>query len=302
MLGGRGDDIVVGGNGADVLFGGLGADTFVYGPLVAGEAEVGVAVAAAGANVIEGDENSNDLMGTDGNDIIDGNEAADTLTGGLGRDIFRYDSFDDGTVVFEADGETLILDETETITDFVTGPDGDAIDISALVGSPLDASDDDPLGTLFDEVFALGFRDTNDGTLISVGEGFESEILPMVFVAGVQTTDPEGENFLGRDNFIFGIDSDPVIGNGDGEPGDPTIEAPEGGDVIVDFDVDNDALDFAAVVKSLGIGDDPFGDGGIQVEQSGNDAVVTVDGLDGPITTLLGVDAEELTDENWIFA
>ena len=93
-----------------------------------------------------------------------------------------------------------------------------------------------------------------------------------------------------------------MIGNGGGEPGEPTITAPEGGDIIVDFDVDQDALDFAAVVDSLDIGGNPFGDGGIQVIQEGNDTLVTVDGLDQPITTLLGVNADELTDENWIFA
>ena len=79
---------------------------------------------------------------------------------------------------------------------------------------------------------------------------------------------------LTRDNFKFGIDGDPVIVG----KVTRTIEAPEGGDTIVDFNVDQDALDFSAVVESLGLGGDPFGEGGIIVEQSGRDTIVTSKG------------------------
>ena len=44
---------------------------------------------------------------------------------------------------------------------------------------------------------------------------------------------------------------------------------------FVDFDVDYDSLDFRAVVESLGVADDPFGEDGIAVTQMDADTVIT---------------------------
>ena len=267
----------MGGNGADTLSGGLGADTFVYGPLLVTESAEPVE-----PNFINGNILPNRLVGGSGTDIINGDGSDDILTGGEGRDIFTYDS------VHQAFGNGVI-------TDFAAGVDGDILDFKKLFGSFIQPDDPDPLATLLNDAVALGFEDRDGGTLISVmsvGPGTNGELKPFVFLDGVESAT------LTRDNFQFGIDSDPVI---DGK-GTRTIEAPEGGDIIADFDIDWDSLDFRAVVESLGVGDDPFGDGEIGVAQSDDDTVITVGGLEGSFITLTNVDADDLTDDNWIFA
>jgi hypothetical protein len=282
LYGGKGDDSLAGGIGADTLIGGLGADTFVFGALSVVEIVDPVEI-----NVKQGNILPNRLVGSDGSDLLRGDGSDDTLTGGEGRDIFAYGS------VHEAFGR-------ETITDFTPGADGDILDFESLFRSHLQQDDPDPLGTLTGNSATgapavLAFTDQNGGTLISVvnvGPGTNGELKSFVFLRGVESAS------LTRDNFKFGIDNDPVIGG----KVTRTVEAPEGGDVIVDFDIEFDALDFRAVVESLGVADDPFGEDGIAVTQMDGDTVITVGGIEDPFVTLANVDADELTDENWVFA
>ncbi|MDI1297280.1 MAG: calcium-binding protein [bacterium] len=106
-LNGRdGDDILDGGAGADMLDGGSGADTVSYADAAAGVAayltwEAGGTGDAAGdhfieiqnmqgsafADVLSGDDASNQIFGMDGNDWLLGQGGGDWLVGGNGNDV-----------------------------------------------------------------------------------------------------------------------------------------------------------------------------------------------------------------------
>ena len=73
------------------------------------------------------------IFGGDGDDIIEGGVGADTLTGGKGRDTFKY---------------LTLSDLGDVITDFTGGPEGDVLEVSALLNS---------LGYDKDDAFADGW-------------------------------------------------------------------------------------------------------------------------------------------------
>ncbi|MGE8359021.1 retention module-containing protein [Pseudomonas sp.] len=98
-----GNDVVYGGAGNDTLHGGNGNDN-----LMGGE----------GDDILYGGANDDVLNGGAGNDKLYGGAGNDWLIGGEGEDIFIWGA-----------GETGI----DVVADFQTGPNGDALDLSALL-------------------------------------------------------------------------------------------------------------------------------------------------------------------------
>lgn len=122
VLGSNGNDRLYGEAGDDMIYGGTGSDT-VWGGL--------------DNDIIYGDAGSDILYGNEGNDRIFGGLDSDTMYGGTGNDIMTgglgLDRFYGG-----GGNDTFVLDgmdaSADRIYEFqVGGPDGDKLDLSALL-------------------------------------------------------------------------------------------------------------------------------------------------------------------------
>ncbi len=95
------------------------------------------------------------LMGGAGNDTLHGGVGDDTLIGGAGADTLEGGSGSDSFVFLKGDAASI-----DTISDFITGPGGDSLDISSLLsGSGVSAE------TLADYV---SIREYNGSTIVSI--------------------------------------------------------------------------------------------------------------------------------------
>jgi murein DD-endopeptidase MepM/ murein hydrolase activator NlpD len=119
----RGDehaDSLMGARGADTLFGGTGNDT------LSGGSE---------SDLLKGEEDHDSLDGGSGSDTLHGDGGNDRLFGGTGRDHLLGGSGADVFILTSADNEVdVIRDFNQGSGSYVPG-EGDAIDISALVGT-----------------------------------------------------------------------------------------------------------------------------------------------------------------------
>ena len=134
--GGSGDDIVLGGAGDDLLFGGTGDDRLEGGD---------------GDDQLDGGAGNDTLLGGEGDDILIGGAGNDSLLGGAGIDIFALESGDEGTVGSPA---------VDTIEDFVTGANGDVLDLSDMLQG-------EDLGSLAD-YFEFSYDAVSGDTTISI--------------------------------------------------------------------------------------------------------------------------------------
>jgi Ca2+-binding RTX toxin-like protein len=103
-----GNDVIYGGAGDDLIYGQEGNDSIDGGD---------------GNDILVGGTGNDTLIGGAGDDIIIGGAGDDTMSGGTGQDTFAYAAGDvvDGAVT------------GDTILDFELGPDGDTLDLAALL-------------------------------------------------------------------------------------------------------------------------------------------------------------------------
>ncbi|MDX2350650.1 MAG: type I secretion C-terminal target domain-containing protein, partial [Porticoccus sp.] len=125
----------------------------------------------ADANVIEGSDFGDTLLGGGNDDTIIGGLGDDTLTGGTGADIFQWNLGDEGT------------NSTDTITDFNVG-EGDVLDLTGLLGTvtPEDGATLDDYLSFFqdglDTVVSVDVEGDGSGTdMTIVLENFDSAAL-----------------------------------------------------------------------------------------------------------------------------
>jgi len=117
--GGTGDDLLDGGTGDDVVKGGAGDDQ-VFG--------------GAGDDQLEGGQGDDNLYGGAGNDSLLGGEGIDFLYGGQGDDTMSGGAGGGDTFVWNSsDGGTVLNPADDTITDFISGANGDVLDLSNLL-------------------------------------------------------------------------------------------------------------------------------------------------------------------------
>ena len=124
---------------------------------------------AIGNDTLSGGNGDDWIWGSSGSDLLDGGDGADTLIGGGGRDIFEV-------------GRTGDLD---TVLDLLTGPGGDALDLSDILigydGVTSDANDFVKFTSIGDDTLiqvdadgsggAFGFVDTVLLTSVSIDVG-----------------------------------------------------------------------------------------------------------------------------------
>ncbi len=245
LFGGTSNDIINGGAGNDTISGGKHKDVLSGG---AGDDEVN---GNSGDDYIYGDEGDDVIFGGTGNDRIDGGADNDTLDGGSGNDIF-YGSAGN---------------------DVINGGSGvDTIDYSAAVpGISVDLHAHTATGasTGVDQLTSIENVKGTTGDDIIKGDKRDNEFWGLdgddVF-RGLQGADTyKGGN--GSDTYQWWLKD--VYQNGDHL----------GMDVIRDFSVNNDVLDFSAINEAevIGIELNETNDGTIvQFEMSTEDVIDVV--------------------------
>jgi Ca2+-binding RTX toxin-like protein len=290
--GGSGNDVLIGGAGGDSLDGGSGIDTVDYSAAISPgtlEAYGGVSgvwldlsvgsgtfgetagdtyndienvIGSAYNDIIGGGVEDNTILGNNGNDVIDGFAGRDTLDGGNGIDSLTYWGSDAAVRVDlaantasggHADGDSIAGFEHLTgsfMNDTLLGSDGDNY-IRGIDGNDV-----------------IDGRDGND-TL-------QGDFAPGVLSGGADFL----SGGLGDDSLIGGLYSDTLSG---GTGADTfVIDNTYGNDVILDFNVSQDSLQFD--ILSLAE---------LEFTQIGGHTRITFDAYEGSIV-LLGVDTDVL--------
>jgi len=121
LYGGDGDDVINAGDGGDHVQGDAGNDT------LNGEGGNDWMLGGDGDDIINGGAGRDRMFGNDGADTLFGGAAEDTMAGGAGSDTFVY---------------TDVSEKGDTITDFATNGEVDALDLSQLIANLGYASDD----------------------------------------------------------------------------------------------------------------------------------------------------------------
>jgi Ca2+-binding RTX toxin-like protein len=272
LLGGQGDDTLSGGAGNDIVYGEGGADT------LSGGEGIDYLIAGTGNDDLDGGDGADALYGEDGDDILVGGASFDTdiLVGGAGNDILdgignqsdpEYDLMDGG------DGnDTYWIDTGDDLTFEAVGGGNDTVHADILVpnaGAYLYANVENLVleGTT---AFGVGNELANmltgsaSGNWLLGGAGNDR----ITGAAGNDVLFGEG----GADTFVFGAGS--------------------GQDVIGDFAVAQDVIEFAAYFTS-------FAQVQTNMIQVGNDGAINLG--NGELIVLHGVTMASLTAANFTF-
>jgi Ca2+-binding RTX toxin-like protein len=290
---GGGNDTIIGGGGADRIDGGTGIDTisFADSPLSATgwfgidgvwiDLQQGVGLfndaqgdtytnienvtGSAGRDMIGGNAGNNVINGLDGDDVIAGMQGADTMNGGTGNNTLSY----------------VRVGATE----------GVSVDLATGAASGGDAQGDvfykfqNLIGSLVNDTL----RGNSGANNISAQDGND-------LVDG-----RDGDDVLdgggGNDTIIGGQGSDRINGGADhdrmsGGTGADTFlfdlaaTGPIGSDLIVDFQVGIDQLEFNVIDGIDGLSQ-------LNITQVGGDTFITYDFNEGSVR-LVGVDANAL--------
>ncbi|SDJ78899.1 choice-of-anchor L domain-containing protein [Aliiruegeria lutimaris] len=251
LLGYDGNDVIEGGNGADKIDGGAGADTLDGG---AGDDKL---TGGEGADQLDGGAGQDTLCGGDGDDILLGGDGADILGGGTGADHMEGGAGDDeyivenaGDVVIEAaDGGT---DRVRSSVDIVLSDnvedllmEGDAISGTGnAANNSIWGNDADNIlsgGDGADRLVGGMGDDLVDGGAgnDSLDGGADNDIL----TAGSGHDKLKGGS--GNDRLEGGSGNDRLAG-GSGE--DVFVfNAGDGNDVLYDFEIGTDSLQFSGL-------------------------------------------------------
>ena len=326
LYGDDGDDVISGGDGADRLYGYAGADElrggdgadYIYADAddtvidggdgadrlyVVGTEGVSVDLAAAsielaygaagndtfdGANlttntslygkagddILTGGAGNDRLYGDDGDDVISGGDGADRLYGYAGADELRGG---DGADYIYADADDTVIDGGDGADRlYVVGTEGVSVDLAAAS---------------IELAYGAAGNDTFDGANLTTNTSLYGKAGDDILTGGA-----------GNDR-LYGDDGDDVISGGDGADrlyggaGKDTFifGAADGQDRIYDF-AGGDELSFEGA---------EFSTDSLRFLQTGNDTLISFDGIDGLSVRLSGVDADDLasglsTDEDAI--
>jgi Ca2+-binding RTX toxin-like protein len=284
-----------------------------------------------GDDVMTGTEHNDKLFGRDGNDQITGLAGDDRIKGGDGNDSLGGGQGNDFMSGGAGDDN---MSDSEGSNVFFGGDGDDAIRSVSVTGVPVPqmvvhagAGDDEIFGDSVEKVFIWG-GDGNDSvtvrpTLTAViygGEGNDSIALPRgVPLLGSATIDAgPGDDFVlssaspgSRHTVTLGLGKDAVF----------VGSAAENGLVITDFTpgVNGEVLNLSGERPAFSplfgwlLGEhpprpDPFDSGYLRLLQDGPDALLQLDG-NGPqngeafitIVTLLNVDAQLITNDNFVY-
>jgi Ca2+-binding RTX toxin-like protein len=288
--GGGGDDTLRGHSGDDTLVGGDGNDQARYGyslaaitatidalgtvTVVAGAGDTDILVGVEGIagssvdDLLVGDAGANLIGGNTGNDTLSGRGGNDTLAGGADMDTADYS--------YLATGFTATLDAGGPVT--VVAAAGDTDTLAGL---------ENLLGGGGDDLF---FGDAGSNTISGGGGadrisgGASGDLL--LGGAGADTLAGDG----GDDSLSGGAGADRLTGGGGVDRFVFGADALDAADVIVDFET-GEALDFAALLESLGGSEATIGDY-VSYLQNGADVEIWVDqngALAGGVDTLVAV-------------
>jgi Ca2+-binding RTX toxin-like protein len=210
VFSGEGDDIVYTGAGIDTVVGGLGDDE------VHGEAGNDAIDGGDGNDVLDGDDGADSVKGGNGDDYVDGGTGNDKLEGGEGNDFFVTKD-GDGTDTFAGGGGFDTIDFSALSS---------AISVNLAKGTATQGAVIDKVATI-EKVIGTGFNDTLIGSAVSD---------ELVGGAGNDTIQGgNGSDTLtggaGNDKFVWAVAD---LGTAKARPLD----------VVKDFDVDDDTLDF----------------------------------------------------------
>ncbi len=289
IFGGRGKDFVYGGSGTDTMFGGNGNDRMFGGgdnDRIEGEAGIDTLKGGAGDDNLSGGAHNDRLFGGLGKDTLNGGVGDDTLIGGKDGDLYLF-------AASGSDSDTIIDNGTAPPTSvFSSGRDeirltGYASQADGMHNIDLQLSGDDLLvfyenpdvtpgevGQITVQDHFLGakfaidqitFGPSSTHSVFHVqnlrGDGFTYSVHGGIDIGG----DDIVLGTSGDDDIYGGIGSDIMLG---GAGADRFIYNDEednrgGRDIILDFDLSQDTLDFTEIKTltrdGLTIADNEYG-------------------------------------------
>lgn len=273
LIAGAGNDELHGGDGVDSLFGEDGGDT------LHGDGGIDYLVGGQGDDSLDGGAHADALYGEDGDDYLDGGSSFDTdiLVGGAGNDTLYgisgqtnpdYDLMDGGS-----GDDTYCVDTGADLTFEAVGGGIDTVRANVTVPNA---------GVyLYANVENLVLEGT---TAFGVGNELNNAL-----------TGSASGNWLlgglGNDRIDGGSGSDVLFGEGGADIF--VFGASSGADVIGDFDLAEDVIEFAAYFTS-------FTQVQANLLQVGNDGAINLGG--GNLIVLHGVTMADLTIANFAFA
>ena len=276
LYGGTGDDTLRGGAGADGLDGGAGVDTADYSDAPAVGSVFGITgifanlqdghgyIGDAEGDTYTGIEN---VRGSSYNDWIIGNAQDNALYGGAG----------DNSIVGGAGGDFLDGGAGIDMLSYYGSSAGVSINLGTNQATGGDATGDTIMN--FESVIGSEFVDQLIGT---DGDNWISGNSGNDLLIGMAGND-RIEGGAGNDLMIGGADNDTfVFYTGHWQPG-----SQEGNDVIADFNVNTDHLEFS--------GSGVHGMNDLHFFQAGSGTIITYnEGSEAASITLLGVDMNQL--------
>ncbi len=313
IFGGGGNDRLYGGIGADRIFGDSGRDRMFGGDdndQIEGGAGKDVLKGEGGHDTLSGGSNSDRLLGGLGQDTLTGGVGNDTLIGGRDGDlyVFAASGTDSDTIIDKGRAGSINygfnptgMDEIR-LTGYASAVDGMRNLDLALSGNDLVVSYENPgapgeVGQITVQDHFLSAKYAIDG--ISFGPSSTSPVFHVQLLRGDAFTysvhgdiDVGGEDIVlgttGDDQIYGGIGSDIMLG---GAGADRFIYNDEednrgGSDIILDFDLTEDILDFTEI-KTLSRGDLTIAD-----NSYGN---VVISSIHGDIE-LKGITSAEITN------
>lgn len=257
ILGGHGNDLLRAGSGRDTLYGGLGNDTLHGG---------------AGHDLLDGGPGDDELFGRTGNDTLKGSGGNDLLNGGVGNDILRGGTGND-TLLGGAGNDRLYGEAGNDYLDAGAGNDqlfGGVGNDTLWGGLGNDLLDGGPGSDLLrgglgnDTMLGGAGLDTLWGGIGNdrLAGGYDNDVLHGEAGNDYLEGGPGHDQLFGgdgRDTLLGGIGNDLLFGGAgpdrlNGGPGNDIFvwllasdSRPHASDLVTDFTVGADRLDFSAL-------------------------------------------------------